>query len=108
MEVRRHYPIKTFTMNEQELLEKAKDLLDRHGMLLAEPRPGRTKAILRRRAAEIRRHCGGCQVSAFQTPHVVFLLATQDRHAANLEKQAAEFQKRWEPDFTVIYPGEMG
>jgi hypothetical protein len=42
MEVRRHYPIKTFTMNEPELLEKAKDLLDRHGMLLAEPRPGRT------------------------------------------------------------------
>lgn len=29
-------------MNEQGLLEKAKDLLNRHGMLLAEPRPGRT------------------------------------------------------------------
>lgn len=29
-------------MDEQELLEKAKNLLDRHGVLLAEPRPGRT------------------------------------------------------------------
>ncbi|WP_308389853.1 hypothetical protein [Acidithiobacillus sp. AMEEHan] len=48
-----------------------------------------------RLAADLRACTGACFVEAFRTPHVLFLLAAQDRHAQRYEDRIALLAAHW-------------
>lgn len=53
------------------------------------------EAFAHRLVSELRRHTGAYLVKAFRTPHVLFLLAAQDRHAPQFRQVVSLLSKRW-------------
>jgi hypothetical protein len=50
-----------------------------------------------RMAEELRRRSSPAAVFSFRTPHVLFLLAAQERHTLGFRKQLAVFRSHWSP-----------
>ncbi len=50
-----------------------------------------------RMAAELQRRTQAATVLSFKTPHVLFLLAAQERHASGFRNQVPVFQSLWAP-----------
>lgn len=50
-----------------------------------------------RMVTELQRRTQAVTVFSFRTPHVLFLLASQERHAARFRKQLSSFQSHWAP-----------
>lgn len=53
------------------------------------------EVFIRERLTEFTRQMPGAQVSAFQTPRVVFFLAVQPRHAQHLREAGARLALTW-------------
>jgi len=60
------------------------------------------EAFAERLAEELRSRTGSGFVGAFRTPRVLFLLATQDRHAKRFEDAIALLSDRWNGQITAI------
>jgi hypothetical protein len=60
------------------------------------PRVERT-GFIKRMTDELQRRTGAAEVFAFRTPHAVFLLAAQERHAMGFRRQFPAIQSRWGP-----------
>lgn len=54
-------------------------------------------AFIARMATELQRRTQAATVFSYRTPHVLFLLASQERHAARFRKQLFAFQSYWAP-----------
>ena len=54
-------------------------------------------AFIARMALELRRRTRAANVFSYRTPHVLFLLASQERHAAGFRKQLAALPSFWAP-----------
>lgn len=54
-----------------------------------------------RKADILRQQTGASAVFSYRTPHVLFLLASQKRHAASFRKQLAEICLKWGPNQIV-------
>lgn len=55
-----------------------------------------------RLAEELRSRTGGGLVEAFRTPHVLFLLAAQDRHAQRIRDAIALLSDRWDGQINTM------
>jgi hypothetical protein len=53
------------------------------------------QAFTRRLVSELGRRTGACFTEAFRTPHVLFLLAAQDRHAQRFGEVVRTLSQRW-------------
>jgi hypothetical protein len=53
------------------------------------------EAFAQRLVSELRRRTGAYRVTALRTPHVLFLLASQDRHAPRFQLVVPLLSKRW-------------
>ncbi len=56
----------------------------------------RREALAQRLGSELGKRTGAPITLAFHTPHVLFLLATQDRHAPRLQQAVSKVAERWE------------
>jgi len=54
-------------------------------------------AFIARMATELQRRTQAATVFSYRTPHVLFLLASQERHVAGFRKQLAAFPSFWAP-----------
>ncbi|MGA9116972.1 MAG: hypothetical protein WB626_09380 [Bacteroidota bacterium] len=71
---------------------------------------GRTSRgpLIRRLTEELRRRTGAPFASAFSTPRVLFLLATQERHAEALKGLAPLIARRWGDQIRCVGAGRTG
>ena len=58
-------------------------------------------AFIARMAAELQRRIGAATIFSYRTPHVLFLLASQERHAAGFRRQLAALPSFWAPEQVI-------
>jgi len=59
-------------------------------------------AFTQRLVSELGRRTGACFTEAFRTPHVLFLLAAQDRHAQRFGEVVPLLSERWNSQIEVM------
>jgi hypothetical protein len=64
----------------------------------------RRAAFTERMASELREHTGARVTVALRTPHVLFLLAAQERHAAEVREAVARLSHRWSGQIEPMPP----
>ena len=60
------------------------------------------EAFARERVSELGRRTGACFTEAFRTPHVLFLLAAQDRHAQRFREVVPLLAEGWSGQIKVM------